>query len=930
MEAPDAAENAAEDYRTTLQELKANNKNTINLLTILAEDYIKVAPAIVEAIDQHLHRVSQDQKLPTMYLTDSIVKNVAVPYKSLFERSIVKMFLHCFKNGDERVRSALWKLRDTWKEIFTRGKLYELDIKVNQEDPKWPIETPLRTGATTISPSKTEPAPPVPRPSTSADQKVHVNPKFVDKMAAVKKEGASSSISRTITVGKAKEVKVEVKPILKKPVTMSTRDPRAAKDPRGGNDRKEEKEEVKKIKSEPIDDPMPSASAPPPIPMKKNVKVEQDEIPTRKDERRKRSGDERNVKRREGSDRSPPPKTIRRSPPRHGNQRQQRTIGASSVASKQGVPPHVISLPRQHISLPPASVSGVAMPTNVVGAHAFDMPPRVSPPQPSPPIPNGVNKPPPLMSYPAVSTSSPLSHPPHASHPSHPLNSQFVPGPIPGLLNPVFSAAANPFGPNRGLPGMAPMGGMGGPPMSGPPPPMGAAPLMPLPNVQRPPPSLPERKHVFKDDNRLEGIPANNRIFVDGKAYEVLYIGETAVIEKDGLPHRIYFQGQPRNVVIDGIAHMLSFGETREVAIDGDVHVIRFGAPSRELYMGDYPFKGAFGGAPIIATINGRRHEMRLAGPAPEVKIEPEPSYELSRFLNQARMESQQQMAGPRPPPPPAPPVPVPAKVEPKADLNALLSKLKTSGIMNMLSSIKSDGSRRGDSPPPLPIASDIRGGSDRAVAPLPLFEKEPFDMRLLKTRYDSVVSALLARRSVCEQCGLRFDSLSGSRYEKHLDWHVRKSLAASKTKETKSRAWYCSVESWVNAKDTAEDEDTGQGVDPLAKINVVAAQNARNEEAEKKPSVNSDEAVSKTCAVCGEDFKEYYDEDSDKWKLRDCVKMGEQMCHENCAPDLSHMEEPSVADVDIKSEEEDVKPLSTKIMMPIDPRLATKSSSMA
>lgn len=56
-------------------------------------------------------------------------------------------------------------------------------------------------------------------------------------------------------------------------------------------------------------------------------------------------------------------------------------------------------------------------------------------------------------------------------------------------------------------------------------------------------------------------------------------------------------------------------------------------------------------------------------------------------------------------------------------------------------------------------------------------------------------MSALLAKRSVCEQCGLRFDSGGANRYEKHLDWHVRKSLAASKTKETKSRAWYCSVE---------------------------------------------------------------------------------------------------------------------------------------
>ncbi|KAF8357531.1 pcf-11 [Pristionchus pacificus] len=757
-------------HSTTLQELRANNKNTINLLTILADDYSEVAHAIVQTIDDHLHNVTQEQKLPTLYLTDSIVKNVSTPYKALFEKCIVKMFLHCFKSGDERVRTALHRLRLTWTEIFSRGKLYELDIKVNQEDPKWPIDTPVPNGGngknrtvptSSVASSSTTTVPtPIVRPSTS-NQKVHVNPKFMDKMAVKKGEGASPSSSsssvssRTVTVGKSNEVKVEVKPILKKAVAISARDPRAAKDPRGGGGK--EKDEVKKVKSEPIDEPMPSDPAPQ-ISMKKEVKVEQDEVPNRKDDRRKRSGEERKDKRREGSDRSPPPKNARRSPPRHTNQRQQRPISQSGPSPSS----HIPSIPRQHI-LPTPPSSGVAPPTNVAGSHAFAMAPRVNP-QVSPPQRTHS----PLM-YPPVSGPSPM--PPH-----HSMNNQFAP--IPGLLNPAFSAPTNPFGPNRGM-------GM-------PPPPMGNAPFMPPPNVQRPPPPLPERKHVFRDDNRLEGIPANNRIFVDGKAYEVLYIGQVAVIEKDGLPHKIYFQGVPRNVIIDGVAYMLGFGEVIDVRIDGDIHKIRFGAPSRELYMGDYPFKGAFGGAPIIATINGRRHEIRLSGPAPEVKIEPEPSYELSRFLAQARLDSQQQMQ-PRPVVQSAPP-PTTVKVEAKNDLNDLLSKLKNSGIMNMLG-VKNDSSRRAQSPHPLPIASDIRGGSDRAPAPLPLFEKEPFDMRLLKTRYDSVVSALLAKRSVCEQCGLRFDNGGANRYEKHLDWHVRKSLAASKTKETKSRAWYCSVE---------------------------------------------------------------------------------------------------------------------------------------
>lgn len=39
---------------------------------------------------------------------------------------------------------------------------------------------------------------------------------------------------------------------------------------------------------------------------------------------------------------------------------------------------------------------------------------------------------------------------------------------------------------------------------------------------------------------------------------------------------RIYFTGAPRNVIIDGTAHLLHFGEEKRVVIDGEEHVLRF------------------------------------------------------------------------------------------------------------------------------------------------------------------------------------------------------------------------------------------------------------------------------------------------------------------------------------------------------------------
>jgi hypothetical protein len=43
----------------------------------------------------------------------------------------------------------LFKLRNTWQEVFPRGKLYTLDVEVHTIDPKWPIISPQKNGVAT-------------------------------------------------------------------------------------------------------------------------------------------------------------------------------------------------------------------------------------------------------------------------------------------------------------------------------------------------------------------------------------------------------------------------------------------------------------------------------------------------------------------------------------------------------------------------------------------------------------------------------------------------------------------------------------------------------------------------------------------------------------------------------------------------------------
>lgn len=281
-------------------------------------------------------------------------------------------------------------------------------------------------------------------------------------------------------------------------------------------------------------------------------------------------------------------------------------------------------------------------------------------------------------------------------------------------------------------------------------------------------------------------------------------------------------------MLIDGQPHLLGFGETKTVYIDGDPHVLKFGAPSRELYMGDFPFKGAFGGPPIYATINGVRHEIRLGGPAPEVwmsdpfdaslvqvKIEPDPSYDLSRFMPSLRQ-------GIKPPE-------EKKGFEKEEFLQKLYSLVDMAGVQGLLARLKQHGVLQNQKPAPTtnhsnntrrggpfgrgprrvdmspPIPSDDRGEvtDRRPYAPdalkdfklrsLKMYESTRGALNIDPSRYDNVVDSLFRQRSVCSQCGMHFEELRGEKYNRHLDWHVRQNLKKMHN-TAQCQPWYPSI----------------------------------------------------------------------------------------------------------------------------------------
>ena len=100
-----------------------------------------------------LFQVPPELKLTHLYLLDSIAKNHRRPYAELFQQNIVSVFRNAFlAAANVKWRGALHKLRETWgrpmKEgqptTFSIAKLNQLDHKVAEIDPQWPIQVQLK------------------------------------------------------------------------------------------------------------------------------------------------------------------------------------------------------------------------------------------------------------------------------------------------------------------------------------------------------------------------------------------------------------------------------------------------------------------------------------------------------------------------------------------------------------------------------------------------------------------------------------------------------------------------------------------------------------------------------------------------------------------------------------------------------------------